>query len=200
MFPNLVLSFLFTGAVPTVFNNFGPVRTNKRRSSSPIASPDKKEKIEHSYGKTPDVAENEDPSAESTPSSSNAPIISVWEGSSLDYASFLAQPAPEVPPPETLTSKLSKLYDHDDNAALRNRIADLEARVAELEEELKSKKTLEYENAAFKKYFNPDQQERIIYGLKKSKYSDKTLTEAVQSKFLMRETGYQHLRELFPGT
>ena len=122
----------------------------------------------------------------------------------------MAQPAPEVPivpeviepaqnTPETLTSKLSKLYDHNDNAALRNRIADLEARVSELEEELKSKKTLEYENAAFKKYFNPDQQERIIYGLKKSQYSDKTLTEAIQSKFLMRETGYQHLRELFPG-
>ena len=184
------------------------MRTNKRRSSSPIASPDKKEKSEHSYGKTPTATSV--PTDQSPPSSPSAPLISVWEGSSLDYASFLAQPAPEVPivpeviepvvpPPETLTSKLSKLYDHNDNAALRNRIADLEARVSELEEELKSKKTLEYENAAFKKYFNPDQQERIIYGLKKSQYSDKTLTEAIQSKFLMRETGYQHLRELFPG-
>ena len=103
---------------------------------------------------------------------------------------------PEVSVPEASVQSTSQAIDPNDNGALLRRIAELEAKS---EADDRAKKHLEEENKVFKRLFNPDQVKKLTGSIQKGTWSDKTLTEAIQTRFLLRETGYEHLREKFPG-
>ena len=168
----ICFSLCLSDAIPTVFK-FGPVKTSKRRSSSPIASPNKREKDDHSYGMFQEV---EVPVAPGVPVAAG---VEVAPGVPLD----VVDPEPQYTKSD---SKQSEPIDLNDNDALRKRIAELEKELKEAKEEIE----------IFHKLFNQDQIDRARGVM--VNWSDKTLAGAIQTKFLLRETGYQHLQEIFP--
>ena len=165
------------------------MKTSKRRSSSPVASPNKREKGEHSYGKiqvAPDAPLLTVPPGVPLPPGVPVPTddpvpsgVPVPPGVPLDIVD-------PVPKNTKSDSKKSEPIDLNDNDALRKRIAELEKELKEAKEEIE----------IFHKLFNQDQIDRARGVM--VNWSDKTLAGAIQTKFLLRETGYQHLQEIFP--
>lgn len=179
-------------AIPTKFS-MGP--TKRKRTSEAKEVPKKAARFDHSYVKVngprhldgfgsvgPSVPTTAPPVAlPNTNPSTSVPMTppSTPVAKPIRFE-FEPPTLPEQPP----VSNKDHVYD-----SLKERILQLERENSELRDVVD----------CFKTVFNQDQTDILVGNKQRVNWSDKTKTEAMETRYVCGSTGYEHIRDKFPG-
>ena len=118
----------------------------------------------------------------------------------VDIADLTPPPTPRFTPEKVGPSRFEyeppSSESPEEPASKDHLYESMRKRIEELEHE---NHKLAQVSDCFKKLFNPDSVDKLTGDKKRVNWSDKTITESVHTRFVCGATGYEHVRDKFPG-
>ena len=199
-------------AVPTVFP-LGPKKSKRRIIREAKTVPETIVRPDHSYVKKVKEPEHLVGFGSVQPSTSvpmTTPASSDMPASKIDLPSPTMPTTVELdltPPPTPVNiSKPTRfafsepptasLPQQQPESSTRDLIKGFNERILQLEREINELRDV---IDCFKSIFNEDQIDILVGKKKRVNWSDKTKTESMETRYVCGHTGYDHIREKFPG-